>query len=47
MGFLLHEPVNQCEAQMVNGEERKAQYLFSLISKECCCHWEVGLSSEM
>lgn len=31
MGFLLHEPVNQCEAQMVNGEKRKHN---TFISKE-------------
>lgn len=31
--FLLHEPINQCEAQTVNGENRKYNVPFSFISK--------------
>lgn len=31
--FLLHEPINQCEAQMVNDENRKYNVPFSFISK--------------
>lgn len=32
--FLLHEPINQCEAQTVNGEKRKYDVHFSFISNE-------------
>lgn len=39
---LLHEPISQCEAQMVNGEKRKYNVCFPLflkeISKLYCCH---------
>lgn len=49
--FLLHEQINQCEAQMVNGEKRKHSVRSPLFLKEMselyCCHWEVGLCSEM
>lgn len=32
--FLLHEQISQCEAQMVNGEKKKYNVCFSVISNE-------------